>query len=207
MAGTKTDLVELDPDEPIWERIYTISPLVVIGTRGESGYNLAPKHMAFPLAWTGYFGFVCTPRHRTYWYAKDQGAFTVSYPRPDQVTLTALAASPRDEEGASKPVVERLTDAFDQLGFETTRVPGRDTGGYLYARPRDRSGNKPLQLLLGHCDTVWDEGTLTRRPIRREDGRLYAPGAFDMKRGWYRDFTRCGRCGHWASHSRSRPPF
>lgn len=135
MTAEEPDLVELDPDEPIWERIYTVSPLVVIGTRGESGYNLAPKHMAFPLAWTGYFGFVCTPRHRTYWYAKDQGAFTVSYPRPDQVTLTALAASPRDEEGASKPVVERLPtrdaevvdalvleDAYAYLECEVDRI-------------------------------------------------------------------------------------
>ena len=91
--------------------------------------------------------------------------------------------SPTGRPELQEPVFERLADAFDQLDFETTRVPGRNTGGYLYARPRERSGNRPLQLLLGHCDTVWDEGTLSRRPIRREDGRLYGPGAFDMKGG------------------------
>ena len=38
-------------------------------------------------------------------------------------------------------------------------------------------------LLLCHMDTVWDLGTLAERPVRIEDGRLYGPGAFDMKGG------------------------
>ena len=38
-------------------------------------------------------------------------------------------------------------------------------------------------LLLGHYDTVWDVGTLGRRPLRREGNRLYGPGVFDMKAG------------------------
>ena len=38
-------------------------------------------------------------------------------------------------------------------------------------------------LLLCHMDTVWDLGTLAQRPVRIEDGRLYAAGAFDMKGG------------------------
>jgi glutamate carboxypeptidase len=38
-------------------------------------------------------------------------------------------------------------------------------------------------LLLGHFDTVWPIGTLERMPLRRDGGRLYGPGAFDMKAG------------------------
>lgn len=38
-------------------------------------------------------------------------------------------------------------------------------------------------LLLCHMDTVWEVGTLARRPLREEDGRLYGPGVYDMKAG------------------------
>jgi flavin reductase (DIM6/NTAB) family NADH-FMN oxidoreductase RutF len=93
----RDNLVRLDPEEPFWERFYMVAPLVVIGTRNDDGnsYNLAPKHMAAPMGWADYFGFVCTPRHKTYRNAVRHGAYTVSYPRPSQVVLASLAASPR----------------------------------------------------------------------------------------------------------------
>jgi len=37
--------------------------------------------------------------------------------------------------------------------------------------------------MLCHMDTVWDLGTLARRPVRVEDGHLYGPGAFRLKGG------------------------
>lgn len=91
--------VELDPIQPIWERFFTVSPLVVVGTREGDGFDLAPKHMAFPLGWENFFGFVCTPRHATYHNAREHGAFTVSYPRPDQLVETSLTAQQRDSRG------------------------------------------------------------------------------------------------------------
>jgi glutamate carboxypeptidase len=38
-------------------------------------------------------------------------------------------------------------------------------------------------MLLGHFDTVWPVGTLAKMPCRRDAGRLYGPGTFDMKAG------------------------
>src|SRR5215207_3887416 len=70
-------------------------------------YDLAPKHMAFPMGWESYFGFVCTPRHATYHNARREGVFTVSYPKPTQVVLASLAASPREGDG-SKPALYAL---------------------------------------------------------------------------------------------------
>jgi len=65
--SAQNHLVSLDPDQPVWERFFSVSPLIVVGTRDEDGsYDLAPKHMATPLGWDNYFGFVCTPRHHTY---------------------------------------------------------------------------------------------------------------------------------------------
>jgi flavin reductase (DIM6/NTAB) family NADH-FMN oxidoreductase RutF len=85
----------LEIDIPIWERFFTVAPLVLIGTKENEGYDLAPKHMVTPMGWENYFGFVCTPRHRTYQNIQREGVFTVSYPRPTQLVLTSLAAAPR----------------------------------------------------------------------------------------------------------------
>lgn len=38
-------------------------------------------------------------------------------------------------------------------------------------------------LILGHYDTVWPMGTLTRMPCVERDGRLWGPGVLDMKGG------------------------
>ena len=101
------NLVTLPNDTPPWDRVFGVNPLVLVGTREQGGgYDLAPKHMAFPMGWENYFGFVCTPHHNTYHNARREGAFTVSYPRPTQVLLASLAASPR--EGPYKPALDAL---------------------------------------------------------------------------------------------------
>jgi len=101
-------LVELDVIEPIWDRFFWVSPLVLVGTREADGsHDLAPKHMAIPMGWQNYFGFVCTPRHHTYSNVRRDGVFTVSYPRPSQLVLTSLAASPRCGE-EDKPALSVL---------------------------------------------------------------------------------------------------
>lgn len=108
MPNASDRLVELDLHEPIWDRFFWVAPLVLIGTREADGsHDLAPKHMAMPMGWKNYFGFVCTPRHHTYQNIKRDGVFTVSYPRPSQLVLTSLAASPRcgDED---KPALSVL---------------------------------------------------------------------------------------------------
>jgi flavin reductase (DIM6/NTAB) family NADH-FMN oxidoreductase RutF len=111
-----TELVTLQPDQPLFETVYAPAPLVIIGTREPDGSDdLAPKHMAFPLGWSDYFGFVCTPEHSTYRNAERTGVFTVSYPRPENVLEATLAAAPRDDEG-DKPSLEGIeTDVADEV--------------------------------------------------------------------------------------------
>jgi flavin reductase (DIM6/NTAB) family NADH-FMN oxidoreductase RutF len=93
----------LETHLPIWDRFFTIAPLVLIGTKEAEGYDLAPKHMVTPMGWDNYFGFVCAARHRTYQNIARDRVFTVSYPRPTQLVLTSLAAAPRcgDDEKPS----------------------------------------------------------------------------------------------------------
>jgi len=92
-------MVRLDLSQPIWDSFFLVAPLVIIGTRERlGGYDLAPKHMAMPLGWDNYFGFVCTPSHHTYHNIEREKAFTVSFPHPEQIILTSLSATPRCED-------------------------------------------------------------------------------------------------------------
>lgn len=111
-------LVSLDLKEPIWNQFYSVSPIAVVGTREGEGYNLAPKHMTMPLGWQNYFGFVCTPRHQTYRNVREEGAFTISYPRPDQAREVGLTATPREEKTREKPVLKDIPT------FAATKVDG-----------------------------------------------------------------------------------
>lgn len=103
-----TESIELDVGQPIWDRFFYVCSLVIVGTREPDGdHDLAPKHMAMPIGWQNYFGFVCSPTHATQSNAERTGEFTVTFPRPDQLIQTSLAASPRYEE-AGKPALAAL---------------------------------------------------------------------------------------------------
>ena len=95
-------MVALDTDEPIWEHVFMVHPLIVVGTREPDGsYNFSPKHMAMPLGWQNYFGCIGTPQHRTYHNIVRERVFTVSFPNPEQVvsaSLTATARNARDHK-------------------------------------------------------------------------------------------------------------
>ena len=78
----------------------------------------------------------------------------------------------------------RILEAeFEALGFHCRRVAGRRSGGQLWARPLRRVRGRPLQLLLGHMDTVWPIGTLADMPFSVHGDVVRGPGVFDMKGG------------------------
>jgi glutamate carboxypeptidase len=106
--------------------------------------------------------------------------------REEMVHLTrdlALLESPSHDPAAQEPVFALLAAELERSGFRCRRLPGRRTGGQLWAVPRERHHGRPAQLVLGHCDTVWPAGTLERMPVAETDGRLGGPGVFDMKAG------------------------
>ena len=54
-------LIPLPVDRPIWDRVFCVAPLVIVGSKEpHGGYDLAPKHMAMPLGLGNYFCFVCS---------------------------------------------------------------------------------------------------------------------------------------------------
>ena len=105
---SETGHVDLDCTVPIWDRFFLVHQLVVVGTvEPDSSPDFAPKHMAGPIAWDNLFGFACAPHHATYRNLVRTEAFTVSYPRPDQIVLVSMAAAPREADD-SKPALAVL---------------------------------------------------------------------------------------------------
>lgn len=94
------------------------------------------------------------------------------------------AESPTDVPEAQADVQDALSRLLQTLDFRVHHLPGGDeTGGHLYARPRERSKEQPVQLLVGHCDTVWPLGSLQEMPFEVEANVVRGPGVFDMKGG------------------------
>lgn len=88
--------------------------------------------------------------------------------------------SPSDDREAVNRCGAELAGRLAAIGGEVTRVSAAAAGDHL----RVGFGQGPAQiLLLGHFDTVWPVGQLQQMPLKREAGRLYGPGVFDMKAG------------------------
>lgn len=122
------NLVSLDPQIPIWDRVFTIAPLVVVGSKGSNEDDLAPKHMATPIGFGNYFGFVCTPRHCTYDNIKETGIFSVSFPTPQQLVSVSLSATPRNTKTTKS---ESVLAVLPTIRASSMDVPMID-GAYLY---------------------------------------------------------------------------
>ena len=93
------------------------------------------------------------------------------------------AESPSSSMAAQFPVKKILADEFGRLGFRVRALSGRSSGGSLFARPEHRQKQAPLQLLLGHFDTVWPVGTIESMPFEVDGNVVKGPGVFDMKGG------------------------
>ena len=76
-------------------------------------------------------------------------------------------------------IVERTKDIASAKTFRSTSY-----GRHLRLEFKLPGRKKRQQLLgLGHSDTVWPLGTVTRMPFREAKGRLWGPGVLDMKSG------------------------
>jgi len=93
--------------------------------------------------------------------------------------LESPSLSPETQSGPRQVIADRLNDT----GFFTWPLSGRQNGGNLYARPNDRPKSAPVQLLIGHYDTVWPLGTLAKMPFEVDGNVVRGPGVYDMKGG------------------------
>ncbi len=162
--------VALSLDHPIWDRFFSVFPLVVVGSKEPDGtFDLAPKHMAMPLGWQNYYAFVCSPRHATYRNIARERQFTVSFPRPTQVVESSLAASPRCED-QSKPGLSALPTR------RTTTVDGEVLENcYLALECRLHSvvdGFGANSLIIGHVVAASADEAFLRMDDRDEGEQL-----------------------------------
>ena len=93
------------------------------------------------------------------------------------------AESPSDVPGAQQEIREIIAAELERLAYRVKRIPGRTSGGMLYARPTGRKHGAPVQLLLGHYDTVWPLGTIEEMPFETKGDCVHGPGVYDMKGG------------------------
>ncbi len=100
-------------------------------------------------------------------------------------TLTTLVEyeTPTLDKGLVDKLGAFMEGQFRSLGASITRYPQEKVGDFLLAKWNADAPGKPVMFLI-HIDTVWPQGTLAERPIRiDEEGRLFGPGAIDMKGG------------------------
>lgn len=91
--------------------------------------------------------------------------------------------TPTEKVDSQLQILSKLKDSFMAMGYQVIHVYGQQTGGYLYARPLKRNKKLPIQLLIGHCDTVWPIGTIEKMPLTYKSGKIKGPGIYDMKAG------------------------
>ena len=83
-----------------------------------------------------------------------------------------------------KATVDKCGEYFQKLfkgiGFEITVLPQTGCGDHFIG---EYGAGKEAVLIVGHYDTVFPIGTLKTMPWKIEDGKVYGPGALDMKGG------------------------
>jgi glutamate carboxypeptidase len=93
------------------------------------------------------------------------------------------AESPSGDEQGSREVVSLLAKAASSIpGASVEKVTVAGYGEHLLVRAfREMDTSQGTLLIVGHTDTVHARGTITERPLRAENDKLYGPGIFDMK--------------------------
>lgn len=92
--------------------------------------------------------------------------------------------SPSFEKAAADRCCAILQSEWKKRGVQVERIAQKNGGDHLRITWWPQKSRPVGQLLvLGHYDTVYSSGTLTKMPFRIARGKAYGPGIFDMKAG------------------------
>lgn len=90
--------------------------------------------------------------------------------------------SPSDDKPSVDRICEFVARKFAALGGKIQVHSANKFGNHLQIDFAGKNSGQPV-LLLGHYDTVYPIGTLSKMPCRVDDGNLTGPGVLDMKAG------------------------
>jgi glutamate carboxypeptidase len=102
----------------------------------------------------------------------------------DTIRQLVEIESPSDVKQAVDRLGTVVASRFSELGGVVRLHPAEKFGNHLQIdfKPAGSAKQKPV-LLLGHLDTVYPIGTISKMPCRVRNGRLHGPGVLDMKSG------------------------
>ena len=95
-----------------------------------------------------------------------------------------LAESPSLEKAPADRCCAIVAAEWRKRGTRVERLSQKNRGDQLRITwPPQSSRAKGQLLVLGHYDTVYATGSLSKMPFRISAGKVYGPGTFDMKAG------------------------
>ena len=114
--------------------------------------------------------------------------------------------SPSDVKQAVDRLGAVLASRFGELNGRVRLHKAEKFGNHLQVefKPRGSRQQKPV-VLLGHMDTVYPIGTISRMKCRVTKGRVWGPGVLDMKSGIALAFHVLEALLKWGSGKLSRP--
>jgi len=112
--------------------------------------------------------------------------------------------SPSDVKAAVDRLGAVIASRFGELGAKVRVHRAEKAGNHLQISFSARGGQKPV-LLLGHMDTVYPIGTISKMPLRVSKGRILGPGVADMKAGIALVFHAIEALLHWNGGRFPRP--
>ena len=101
-------------------------------------------------------------------------------------TLEAFvrAESPSTEKAAADACARLIANEWKKRGVTVELLAQKHRGAHiLITQAASNPKSRGQLLVLGHYDTVYASGTISKMPCRITGGRIHGPGVFDMKAG------------------------
>ncbi|CAH1654181.1 MULTISPECIES: M20 family metallopeptidase [unclassified Chelatococcus] len=111
------------------------------------------------------------------WFAERQDAMVVLL-----ADLVNIDSNTLDKKGVDA-VGARIIHFLDAAGVQSDIIPHETFGDIIRATVPSGDRNNAPVMLLGHRDTVFPSGEVSRRPFTILGDRAYGPGVADMKGG------------------------
>jgi glutamate carboxypeptidase len=91
--------------------------------------------------------------------------------------------SPSTEKPLADACAQVIAAEWDKRGVPVELLEQKRHGSHIRIAYAQEKTSRSQLLVLGHYDTVYASGALTKMPFQTAAGRVFGPGVFDMKAG------------------------